>query len=331
MLFWVGGLSFLIVSIFTRPMRRVKAHFFLNAATKLLQICIGYRKMASNREITSALHTLDKVLRNGKDSGGEYVQISSAAVEQLRELPLKLSQRAAQAVAVIAEAPVTEEKWVDPPGETRREKLNNLFRVARDCEACRELGTLRETMVFATGNPEADLMFVGEAPGEEEEKLKKPFVGPAGQKLDQIIQAMGLKREEVYISNIVKFRPIKGDPRFQGSGNRKPTPNEMAVSVKTILSEIRIVKPKVIVVLGGTAAEGLLGVAGSVSRMRNQFYDLGGIPAMVTYHPNHLLRQESEPDKELAKREKRKVWEDMLLVMEKMGLQISEAQQGYFS
>ncbi len=287
--------------------------------------------MASNREITSALHSLDKVLRSRRESGNDYVQIGSEAMGQLRELPSRLSHRTTLTASSEDESSPPGKGRIDPPGETRRDKLNNLFRMAKACEVCRSLGTLRETMVFATGNPEADLMFVGEAPGAEEEKLKKPFVGPAGQKLDQIIQAMGLKREDVYISNIVKFRPIKGDPRFQGVGNRKPTPNEMEVSVQYVLSEIRIVRPKVIVALGGTAAEGLLGVAGSVRGMRNRFHDLGGTPVMVTYHPSYLLRQESEPDKELAKREKRKVWEDMLMVMEKLDMDISDAQRRYFS
>jgi len=291
--------------------------------------------MASNREIVSALHSLDEVLQFDKESGSEYVQIGSAALEQLRELPSELSQRAGRAIAAAEKpsvvGPVNDTEGIDPSGETRREKLNDVFRMVKGCEVCHGLGTLRETVVFASGNPEADLMFVGEAPGAEEEKLKKPFVGPEGQKLDQIIGAMGLKREDVYISNIVKFRPMKGDPRFQGTGNRKPTPNEMEVSLKYVLAEIQIVQPKVIVALGGTAAEGLLGLAGSVSRMRNCFHDLNETPVMVTYHPSYLLRQESEPDKNLGQQAKRKVWEDMLLVMEKLGLDISDKQRGYFS
>lgn len=296
--------------------------------------------MASNGEIASALHLLDEVLRHDKASGSEHVGIGSGSLDQLRKLPSLIAERATLAkTAELVSAPdrLAESKpdrmgeWVDPPGDSRREKLNNLFRMVKNCEVCRALGTLRETVVFAAGDPDAELMFVGEAPGAEEEKLKKPFVGPAGQKLDQIIGAMGLKRDDVYISNIVKFRPMKGDPRFQGSGNRKPTPNEMAVSVKYILSEIQIVKPKVIVALGGTAAEGLLEVAGSVASMRSKFHDLNGIPVMVTYHPSYLLRQESEPDKSKANREKRKVWEDILRVMEKLNLAISDAQKGYFS
>ncbi|MDF1814392.1 MAG: uracil-DNA glycosylase family protein, partial [Verrucomicrobiales bacterium] len=166
---------------------------------------------------------------------------------------------------------------IHPAGDNVREKLNNLFRIAKKCDICRGTETLRDQLVFATGNPEADLMFVGEAPGEEEEVQKKPFVGPAGLKLDQIINAMGLKREDVYITNIVKYRPKIGDGRFQGPKNRKPTPDEIAVFLKFVRSEIEVIKPKVIVALGGTAAEGLLEQSGSVSAMRGKFFELDGI------------------------------------------------------
>ena len=220
---------------------------------------------------------------------------------------------------------------IHPAGDSVRDRLNNLFRLAKQCEVCRGMGTLRDQLVFATGNPEADLMFVGEAPGGEEEVQKKPFVGPAGKKLDQIIGAMGLSREEVYISNIVKYRPKIGDGRFQGAKNRKPTPDEIAASVKFVRSEIEVIQPKVIVALGGTAAEGLLEQSGSVSSLRGRFFDLGGIPVSVTYHPSYLLRVESDSDQERARQEKRKVWEDALSVMEKLGMPVSDKQRGFFS
>jgi len=169
-------------------------------------------------------------------------------------------------------------------------------------------------MVFASGNPNADLMFVGEAPGYEEEKQKKPFVGPAGQLLTKIIEAMGLLRDDVYISNIVKFRPMIDDGTNQGRSNRKPSAEEMALSVKYVRSEIEIVSPKVIVALGGTAAAGLLGVEGSVGKLRNRFHDLAGTPVMVTFHPSYLLYREKEGPA-AVKAEKKKVWDDMQLVL----------------
>ena len=176
--------------------------------------------------------------------------------------------------------------------------------------------------MFATGNPDADLMFVGEAPGMEEEKKHRPFVGPAGQLLDKIIKVMGLERDDVYISNIVKFRPSTG-AGSQGSSNRKPTAEEMATSVGYVLEEIEVVQPRAIVALGGTAMEGLLGLEGGVARNRSQFHTLRGIPVLVTYHPSYLLRKP-----ELS--EKRKVWQDMLLVMEQLQMPISPKQRRFF-
>ena len=150
-------------------------------------------------------------------------------------------------------------------GTTRAEQLDSLRRQAENWAPAKILGTLRETMVFATGNPEARVMLVGEAPGYQEEKEREPFVGPAGQKLNDILKAMGLSREEVYISNIVKFRPAT--PR-QTTNNRKPTPEEMAACMPFVRAEIGIVKPECIIALGGTAAEGLLGLTGTVASMR---------------------------------------------------------------
>ena len=202
--------------------------------------------------------------------------------------------------------------------QQKRDQLNALARQAKSDPESRALGTLRDTMVFATGNPDAELMFVGEAPGYEEEKQKKPFVGPAGQLLTKIIEAMGLSRDDVYISNIVKFRPMIDDGNAQGPSNREPSVTEMAACVKYVRAEIDVVQPKVIVALGGTAAQGLLGLQGGIGKLRNQFHDLDGTPVMVTYHPSHLLYQEKEGPA-AVKAEKRKVWDDMQLVLAKLG------------
>lgn len=207
-----------------------------------------------------------------------------------------------------------------PALETVEEKLDFLRRKAENWQPARRLGTLRDTMVFATGNPRAELMLVGEAPGYDEERLREPFVGKAGQKLNQILAAMGLAREAIYISNICKFRPSMPN---QGTGNRPPTDEEIASCLPLILAEIRAIVPKCIVCLGGTAAKGLLGAVGSVSSMRGSFHEVQGIPARVTYHPSYLLRNDT-----LAA--KRAVWEDMLAVMERMGMPISDRQQRFF-
>ncbi len=207
------------------------------------------------------------------------------------------------------------------------ESLADLVSQAEQCERARKLGTLRDTMVFATGSPDAQIMFIGEAPGAEEEKQREPFVGPAGQTLTKIIQAMGLRRGDVYISNICKFRPKIDDGRNQGSKNRPPTIDEMLACQEFIIAELNIVKPRIIVALGATAATGL-GIQGSVGRLRGSVMQWRGTPLVVTYHPSYLLRQEQEDGGGI--KEKRLVWEDMMRVMEAIGLPISQKQRGYF-
>jgi DNA polymerase len=207
-------------------------------------------------------------------------------------------------------------------GATLEERLASVRAAAEQWAPARALGTLRETMVFATGDPSSRLMFVGEAPGHDEEKKREPFVGPAGQKLDLILKAMGLERSAVYISNIVKFRPAT---ERQSTNNRPPNPDEIAACLPLIQAEIDLIRPACIVALGATAATGLLGFSDrSVSSLRGAWHATRGIPVRVTYHPSYLLRAEHD----LAT--KRQVWEDMLAVMEHLGLPISERQRSFF-
>ncbi len=206
-------------------------------------------------------------------------------------------------------------------GTSKADQLASLRQQAEKWAPATTLGTLRDVMVFATGNPDARVMLVGEAPGYQEEREREPFVGPAGQKLNDILKAMGLNREDVYISNIVKFRPATAR---QTTNNRKPTPEEMAACLPFVRAEIGIVKPECVIALGGTAAEGLLGLEGTVTSMRGPWHDFEGTPVRVTYHPSYLLQSGgSSPVK-------RQVWEDMLAVMGKLGLPISDKQRGYF-
>ena len=208
-------------------------------------------------------------------------------------------------------------------GASSSEKLDFLRAQAENWGPAHSLGSLREAMVFAVGNPEADLMLVGEAPGYEEERRREPFVGKAGQKLDQILAAMGFARAEIYISNICKFRPAL---KNQTTNNRKPTPEEMKACLPFVKAEIGIVQPKCIVALGGTAAEGLLDYQNKpVGRMRGHWHEFEGIPVRVTYHPSYLLHNDS------AVGEKRKVWDDMLSVMEFLEMPITEKQRGFFT
>jgi uracil-DNA glycosylase family 4 len=218
----------------------------------------------------------------------------------------------------------------DTPSLSREERTAALAAVAQRAAAspaARALGTLRETMVFATGNPEAELMLVGEAPGAQEEQQGEPFVGPAGQLLDKILKAMGMERSAVYISNICKFRPSTG--AGQGSSNRKPTLTEMQSCLEFIHEEISIVRPRVIVALGATAAEGFLQRPVTVGSVRGRWLDCRGVPLIVTYHPSYLLHREADGPV-AAQAEKRKCWEDMLKVMERMALPISDKQRAFF-
>lgn len=206
--------------------------------------------------------------------------------------------------------------------QTVEQKIAYLRRRAESWKPARNMGTLREKMVFSVGDVHARLVLVGEAPGYDEERLGEPFVGKAGQKLNEILRAMGLARENVYITNICKFRPAMGDN--QGTANRAPTPEEIAACLPIVQAELRAIRPVCIVCLGATAAHGLLGQQGSVSSLRGTWWEHGGIPVRVTYHPSYLLRNE-------ALSARRAVWEDMLAVMEKLELPISEKQRGYFS
>lgn len=207
------------------------------------------------------------------------------------------------------------------PEMSVEQKLAYLQQRAADWKPARRLGTLRETMVFAVGNPHARLMLVGEAPGYEEERQGEPFVGPAGQLLTKVLKAMGLQRSEVYISNVCKFRPSMGEN--QGTANRAPSPEELAACLPLIMAEIRAIRPACIVCLGGSSAKGLLGAQQGVSALRGQWLECQGVPVRVTYHPSYLLRNE-------AISARRALWEDMLAVMQHLGMPISEKQQHYF-
>jgi uracil-DNA glycosylase family 4 len=204
--------------------------------------------------------------------------------------------------------------------EARTAAFADLRQRALACVKCPRLVASRRNVVFGVGNPEAELMFVGEAPGADEDLQGEPFVGLAGQLLTKIIETMGLSRGEVYIANILKCRP---DTPGQASGNRKPTPDEMRTCVPWLHEQIDLIRPRVLVGLGATAIEGLLGGPVYITRQRGHWREYRGIPLMPTYHPAYLLRNQS-----LA--EKRNLWEDMLAVLERLGRPISEKQRRFF-
>ncbi len=180
-------------------------------------------------------------------------------------------------------------------------ELRTIESSAKACTKCPELVRCRHSVVFGTGNPRAELMFIGEAPGADEDAQGEPFVGRAGQLLTKIIAAMGYTRDEVYITNILKCRPPQ---------NRTPLPNEIANCLPYVLSQIELIQPKVIVALGATALRALLGVQLGITKMRGHWYTFRDIPIMPTFHPAYLLRNPAA---------KREVWDDMKAVLQKLG------------
>lgn len=185
--------------------------------------------------------------------------------------------------------------------EQRQQALRVLDDEVRGCTRCAELCSTRTQTVFGQGEPGAELCFLGEAPGADEDAQGVPFVGAAGQMLNRIITACGLRRDEVYICNILRCRP---------PGNRTPLPTEAANCRDFLDRQLALVQPKYICCLGACAAQNLLQTTASVGRLRKRFHDYRGAAVLVTYHPSYLLRT---PEM------KREVWEDMKLLLTRMG------------
>lgn len=235
-----------------------------------------------------------------KSSASEVPQIEKSVPE---EAPLKIPEQArTQELAAATET---------------YEELRARVLV---CTKCPHLVAFRHSVVFGVGNPRAEVMFVGEAPGADEDMQGEPFVGRAGELLTKIIQTMGYQRSEVYIANVLKCRPDipPGTP-----GNRQPTPTEMATCLPYLRQQIELIQPKLMVALGGTAMRGLFGKDEPMKLMRGRWHEFGSIPVMATFHPSYLLRNQ-------ALSLKRQVWEDMLQVLERLGHPISERQKNYF-
>lgn len=190
-----------------------------------------------------------------------------------------------------------------PPRAAAGDKAAQLAAIRTDlgeCTRCK-LHKGRTNIVFGEGNPDAEVMFVGEGPGETEDQMGRPFVGAAGKLLDKIIEAMGYRRADVYIANVVKSRP---------PGNRAPEPDEVAACSPFLFRQIDAIKPKVIVALGGTALKCLFGDEAKITRMRGKFTEFRGTQLMPTFHPAYLLRNPPA---------KKEVWEDMKKVLTHIG------------
>ena len=191
-----------------------------------------------------------------------------------------------------------------PASEKRILQLQQLAERVAQCDRCSELARTRTQTVFGVGNPNARLLFVGEAPGADEDRQGEPFVGRAGQLLNRIITACKLTREEIYICNILRCRP---------PGNRNPTPEEAANCREYLDGQITIVDPEYIVCWGSVAAKNLLDSTESIGRMRGRFYQYGRAKVLCTYHPSYLLRNPAA---------KKMVWDDMKFLFRDMGVEL---------
>jgi DNA polymerase len=287
---------------------------------------------------TVVMRQLVKYLESEKEKGRSHVLLDAQARQVLRHLAgrpgakqrdasttpgANASPSVKKIMPASSPADIADLPQLEPisPSLPKSEQLAQLDQQLRGWITGNFPQSLRQTLVFSSGNPDARLMLIGEAPGHEEEKSLRPFVGPAGKKLDKILEAMGLDRDDVYVTNLVKFRPAT--PR-QTTNNRKPSPAEVAAFMPVIREEIRIVKPECIVALGATPLEALLQTDSTVSSMRGSWHEFDGTPLRVTYHPSYLL-QSGE-----STAVKRTIWEDMLAVMEKLGMEITAKQRGYF-
>ena len=243
-----------------------------------------------------------------------------SALEQIRETTDRTPLASRETLTRLLSIPVHEDLAAVEETPNSPDLLDPIRRRVTACVRCPNLVRSRTQTVFGVGNSDADLMFVGEAPGADEDLQGEPFVGRAGQLLTKIIETMGFSRTDVYIANVLKCRP---DMPPGAPGNRAPTPAEMETCIPYLREQIEIIQPKVLVALGAVAVEGLLGTRGTMREMRGRWHSFNDTPLMITYHPAYLLRNQ-------APSEKRKVWEDMLQVMERLGCDISEKQRRYF-
>lgn len=292
------------ITALTEELRRLKA--------------AGVRDVTITEDSLKQLHKVVKERTRSVESiGGVEVQPKSSAAKQ----PATVSVKDEAKETALPSPPV-----VELPEGDKKTRWTALREIVLKDETCASHVRPGKQVVFGVGDINASIMFVGEAPGAEEEKVGEPFVGPAGQLLTKMIGAMGLQRSEVYIGNIMNWRPqMPVNANGEQYGNRPPDPEEMAFCLPYLCAQIEVVKPRVIVALGATAAHGLLGqdTFRALREVRGKWKEFAETPLMVTYHPSYILRNQSN-------RSKRMIWEDLLQVMERVELPISEKQQGYF-
>ena len=251
----------------------------------------------NRRALATALDQLSGYLRYQRLLGVEGLALGPAGQKALADLDRLPRPPARAGQAGLSPA---------PDGPAPKADLASLALEARDCRQC-GLCRTRTQVVFGEGDPKAELMFIGEGPGRDEDLSGRPFVGRAGQLLTKIIAAMGFGRDQVYITNVVKCRP---------PDNRDPEPGEAQACRGWLKSQLALIQPRVIVALGRVAAQSLLQTEEPISRLRGRFHDLEGTPLRPTFHPSYLLRQ-SDP-----RGPKKMVWEDMKDVLRQMGREV---------
>ena len=262
--------------------------------------------MSREAELKEIIEDLKRHLEFQKSMGVERVSVIK---EDKEETPRKAAEKEPVRTQVKGQVKTGEKDGVIRieqqfdifDASAKRMSLEEIREEIGDCTRCK-LHEGRTNLVFGEGNPKARLVFVGEGPGKDEDLQGRPFVGRAGQLLTKIIEAMGLKREDVYICNVVKCRPPE---------NRTPEPDEMATCEQFLYKQVRAINPEVIVCLGSTAAQSVLKSKLSLGSLRGKFHQFGRAKLMVTYHPAALLRNPNF---------KKPLWEDMQVVMKELGI-----------
>jgi len=280
------------------------------------------------RELTAVYDELKRRLLAGERS----VFLKDDTLELLRDIAEKAQMEPVVEELVAKKPKSSKPKTPDPvvpappqvnlPEGEGHERLESLKHLVLEDSWCQSQIKPGKKIVFGVGNANARILFCGEAPGADEEIQGEPFVGPAGQLLTKIIQTMGLGREDVYIANIMNYRPPMPGP----VGNRPPTEAEMNYCLPFLLGQLEIIQPEVIVALGKTAMDGLMGrdPKRRMTKIRGQWTEFNSIPLIPTFHPSYLLRNQSLKSKRL-------VWEDMLAVMDRLEMPVNEKQRRFFT
>jgi DNA polymerase len=264
------------------------------------------RALADRIRYYNDLGIYDFYRREGTPSSTTVEEVNATEEPLGREAPLRERESMPRSKFAAAASPAEQIVSITPKPESGISDPVQALRVIRedigDCTRCKLSQQGRKQIVFGVGNPKADLMFIGEAPGADEDIKGEPFVGRAGQLLTNMIKAMGVTREDVYIANIIKCRP---------PGNRQPERDECETCSPFLMRQIEVIKPKAIVALGAVAAKTLLAVSAPMSELRGRWFDFKGTKLAVTYHPAFLLR---DP------RQKKETWKDLQMVMRELGM-----------